>query len=87
MSNGIKWLDDIQAFYRERAVIEREYSQRLRYAVRPRTEERLIREQCVIKEVFREEGQKVGVTVCRGYASNYAGVIRVCFADDVDHYN
>jgi formin-binding protein 1 len=31
VSNGIKWLDDIQSFYRERAIIEREYSQKLRY--------------------------------------------------------
>jgi len=33
VSNGIKWLDDIQSFYRERAIIEREYSQKLRYLI------------------------------------------------------
>jgi hypothetical protein len=30
VSNGIKWLDDIQSFYRERSIIEREYAQKLR---------------------------------------------------------
>ncbi|ESZ93784.1 BZZ1 protein [Sclerotinia borealis F-4128] len=29
VSNGINWLDDIQAFYRERSVIEKEYSAKL----------------------------------------------------------
>lgn len=29
MSNGINWLDDIQAFYRERSAIEKEYSAKL----------------------------------------------------------
>ena len=29
VSNGIQWLDDIQQFYRERSVIEKEYSQKL----------------------------------------------------------
>ncbi|KAK3685748.1 hypothetical protein B0T22DRAFT_228157 [Podospora appendiculata] len=29
VANGIAWLDDIQAFYRERAVIEKEYSAKL----------------------------------------------------------
>ncbi|KAK9472721.1 uncharacterized protein V1510DRAFT_394269 [Dipodascopsis tothii] len=29
INNGIKWLDDIQAFYRERAALEKEYSQKL----------------------------------------------------------
>ena len=29
VSNGIQWLDDIQNFYRERSVIEKEYSQKL----------------------------------------------------------
>jgi hypothetical protein len=29
VSNGIGWLDELQAFYRERSVIEREYGQRL----------------------------------------------------------
>ncbi|CAD6442587.1 1bd6a179-2d7e-417e-9a9a-23616566bf6b [Sclerotinia trifoliorum] len=29
VSNGIDWLDDIQAFYRERSVIEKEYSAKL----------------------------------------------------------
>jgi hypothetical protein len=29
VSNGITWLDDIQAFYRERSVIEKEYSAKL----------------------------------------------------------
>lgn len=29
MDHGIKWLDDIQTFYRERALIEKEYSQKL----------------------------------------------------------
>ncbi|KAK3360108.1 hypothetical protein B0T25DRAFT_534770 [Lasiosphaeria hispida] len=29
VANGIAWLDDIQAFYRERSVIEKEYSARL----------------------------------------------------------
>jgi formin-binding protein 1 len=33
VSNGIKWLDDVQSFYRERAIIEREYSQKLRYLI------------------------------------------------------
>jgi hypothetical protein len=27
--NGISWLDDIQQFYRERALVEKEYAQRL----------------------------------------------------------
>jgi hypothetical protein len=29
VSNGIAWLDDIQQFYRERSVIEKEYSAKL----------------------------------------------------------
>ena len=29
VSNGLAWLDDIQQFYRERSVIEKEYSQKL----------------------------------------------------------
>jgi len=29
VANGIAWLDDIQAFYRERSVIEKEYSAKL----------------------------------------------------------
>jgi hypothetical protein len=29
VSNGIIWLDDIQQFYRERSVIEKEYSAKL----------------------------------------------------------
>lgn len=29
VSNGILWLDDIQQFYRERSVIEKEYSGKL----------------------------------------------------------
>jgi len=29
VGGGIAWLDDIQQFYRERSVIEREYSQKL----------------------------------------------------------
>ncbi|KAG5519677.1 hypothetical protein PMAC_001833 [Pneumocystis sp. 'macacae'] len=29
VNNGIKWLDDLQSFYRERAVIEKEYSLKL----------------------------------------------------------
>ncbi|KAG5439786.1 hypothetical protein PCANB_000068 [Pneumocystis canis] len=29
VNNGIKWLDDLQSFYRERAIIEREYSIKL----------------------------------------------------------
>lgn len=29
VSNGIEWLDEIQQFYRERSVIEREYSAKL----------------------------------------------------------
>ncbi|KAI9643847.1 Protein BZZ1 [Ciborinia camelliae] len=29
VSNGINWLDDIQAFYRERCIIEKEYSAKL----------------------------------------------------------
>lgn len=29
MGNGIAWLDDIQQFYRERSVIEKEYSAKL----------------------------------------------------------
>ena len=29
MGDGIAWLDDIQQFYRERSVIEREYSAKL----------------------------------------------------------
>ncbi|KAL8720552.1 MAG: hypothetical protein Q9225_002598 [Loekoesia sp. 1 TL-2023] len=29
VSNGVAWLDDIQQFYRERSVIEKEYSQKL----------------------------------------------------------
>ena len=29
VASGIAWLDDIQAFYRERSVIEKEYSARL----------------------------------------------------------
>ncbi|KAG4306321.1 hypothetical protein PORY_000309 [Pneumocystis oryctolagi] len=29
VNNGIKWLDDLQSFYRERAIIEREYSLKL----------------------------------------------------------
>ena len=29
MSGGIAWLEDIQQFYRERSVIEREYAQKL----------------------------------------------------------
>jgi formin-binding protein 1 len=29
VNNGIQWLDDIQQFYRERSVIEKEYSQKL----------------------------------------------------------
>jgi len=29
VSNGITWLDDIQSFYRERSVIEKEYSAKL----------------------------------------------------------
>ena len=29
MANGIAWLEDIQAFYRERSVIEKEYSAKL----------------------------------------------------------
>jgi hypothetical protein len=29
VGNGIAWLDDIQQFYRERSVIEKEYSARL----------------------------------------------------------
>lgn len=29
VTNGIAWLDDIQAFYRERSAIEKEYSQKL----------------------------------------------------------
>jgi hypothetical protein len=29
VASGITWLDDIQSFYRERAVIEKEYSARL----------------------------------------------------------
>ncbi|KAF2229475.1 FCH-domain-containing protein [Viridothelium virens] len=29
VSNGIAWLDDVQQFYRDRSVIEREYSQKL----------------------------------------------------------
>lgn len=29
MSQGISWLDDIQQFYRERSVIEKEYAAKL----------------------------------------------------------
>lgn len=29
VTGGIAWLDDIQAFYRERSAIEKEYSQKL----------------------------------------------------------
>jgi hypothetical protein len=29
VGNGIAWLDDIQQFYRERSVIEKEYSAKL----------------------------------------------------------
>jgi formin-binding protein 1 len=29
VANGIAWLDDIQQFYRERAVIEKEYAAKL----------------------------------------------------------
>jgi len=29
VANGIAWLDDIQAFYRERAVIEKEYAAKI----------------------------------------------------------
>jgi hypothetical protein len=29
VSNGITWLEDIQQFYRERSVIEKEYSAKL----------------------------------------------------------
>ena len=29
VAGGIAWLDDIQAFYRERSVIEKEYSAKL----------------------------------------------------------
>ena len=29
VSNGITWLEDIQQFYRERAIIEKEYSGKL----------------------------------------------------------
>jgi hypothetical protein len=29
VSNGIAWLDDIQAFYRERSAIEKEYAGKL----------------------------------------------------------
>jgi hypothetical protein len=29
VANGIAWLDDIQAFYRERATIEKEYASKL----------------------------------------------------------
>ena len=29
VSNGISWLDDMQQFYRERSVIEKEYSAKL----------------------------------------------------------
>ncbi|TVY58091.1 Protein BZZ1 [Lachnellula cervina] len=29
VANGIIWLDDIQSFYRERSVIEKEYSAKL----------------------------------------------------------
>jgi formin-binding protein 1 len=29
VANGIAWLDDIQQFYRERSVIEKEYSAKL----------------------------------------------------------
>ena len=29
MANGIAWLDDVQAFYRERAAIEKEYAGKL----------------------------------------------------------
>ncbi|ODQ63603.1 FCH-domain-containing protein [Nadsonia fulvescens var. elongata DSM 6958] len=29
LNNGIKWLEDIQSFYQERSIIEREYSQKL----------------------------------------------------------
>jgi hypothetical protein len=29
VANGITWLDDIQAFYRERSIIEKEYSAKL----------------------------------------------------------
>jgi formin-binding protein 1 len=29
VSNGITWLDDVQAFYRERSAIEKEYAARL----------------------------------------------------------
>lgn len=29
VANGIAWLDDIQQFYRDRSLIEKEYSQKL----------------------------------------------------------
>lgn len=85
VSNGIKWLDDIQSFYRERAIIEREYSQKLRYHLYPFLFLGWRLQKCAVEKVFREKGEKVCVLVSWGHSCHNSRIIGVCVSDHVDH--
>jgi formin-binding protein 1 len=70
VAGGIAWLDDIQAFYRERSAIEKEYSAKLN---------------TLAKKYFEKKSKKstslsVGdtPTMTPGSLERYAEVSRVC---------